>query len=228
VSGRKKPPRSVTGMPPFSASSPVTSSPGFTAKSAQKATPFHSPAERCWLAGENWVRSMLTWITKILRFGAAVALRRADREGAKSAHTLGGIRNVLIVGADGVGVRIANYLDQHPEEGRAVCGFLDDRRSLGNGIIGRTSELARLARSGFVDEVILAAPHDREMALRILEAAQRLRLDVRLAPDLFGCTPARKTEHVGGVPLISLHEEPLPVTSLLLKRALDVVGGGRL
>ncbi len=165
----------------------------------------------------------------MLQFGAAVVSRRTDLESNRSAiHVFGGIRNVLIVGADDFGRRIANYLVHHPERGRAVCGFLDDRESLGKGVIGRTSDLARLARAGFVDEVILAAPHDREMALRILEAAQRLRLDVKLAPDLFGGDPARKTEHVGGVPLISLHEEPLPVTRLLLKRVLDVAGGGRL
>jgi len=162
----------------------------------------------------------------MLQFGAAVVSRQADRDRYRGAlHTSGGMRNVLIVGADDLGRRIANYLVHHPERGRAVCGFLDDREALGKGVIGRTSDLARLARAGFVDEVILAAPHDREMALRILEAAQRLRLDVKLAPDLFGGDPARKTEHVGGVPLISLHEEPLPVTRLLLKRVLDVAGG---
>jgi exopolysaccharide biosynthesis polyprenyl glycosylphosphotransferase len=64
------------------------------------------------------------------------------------------------------------------------------------------------------------------MALRLLKAARGLRLDVKLAPDLFGCDPASKTEDVGGLPLISLHEEPLPVARLRLKRALDVVWGG--
>ena len=38
------------------------------------------------------------------------------------------MRNVLIVGAGGLGQRIANYLEMHPEMGRSVCGFLDDRR----------------------------------------------------------------------------------------------------
>ena len=139
---------------------------------------------------------------------------------------LGGMRNVLIVGAGGLGHRLASYLEKHPEMGRAVCGFVDDWKPLGDGVIGRISELARLARAGFVDELILAEPHDREKTLRVLRAAQQLRLDVKMAPDLFGCEPTRETERVGGIPLISLHEEQLPVAGLLLKRTLDVVGAG--
>ena len=132
-------------------------------------------------------------------------------------------RNVLIVGASGLGRRIANYLETHSEMERVFCGFLDDRRPLGKEIVGRTMQLAQLARMGFVDEVILAEPHDRELTLRVLHSAQQLRLDVKLAPDLFGCEPARQTERIGGIPLISLHEERLPVMGLLLKRVLDLV-----
>ena len=134
-----------------------------------------------------------------------------------------GPRNVLIVGAGAVGRKIANHLETHPEMDRVFCGFLDDRKPLGKGVIGRTMHLAQLARTGFVDEVILAAPRDRDVTLRVLRAAQRLRLDVKLAPDLFGCEPTRETERIGGIPLISLHEERLPVAGLLLKRGIDLI-----
>jgi exopolysaccharide biosynthesis polyprenyl glycosylphosphotransferase len=108
---------------------------------------------------------------------------------------------------------------------RVFCGFLDDRKPLGKEIIGRTMHLAQLARTGFVDEVILAAPHDRDLTLRVLHTAQILHLDVKLAPDLFGCEPARGMERIDGIPLISLHKEQLPIAGLLLKRALDIVAG---
>jgi exopolysaccharide biosynthesis polyprenyl glycosylphosphotransferase len=136
------------------------------------------------------------------------------------------MRNVLIVGAGGLGRRLANHLEKHPELGRSVCGFLDDRKLAGKGVLGRTSDLAELARTGFVDEVILAGPHDRENTLRVVRAAQQLRLDVKMAPDLFGCEPTRETERIGDIPLISLHEERLPVAGLFLKRALDVATAG--
>jgi exopolysaccharide biosynthesis polyprenyl glycosylphosphotransferase len=173
------------------------------------------------------MRSMLTWITGIRRLGAVLAARWAGLESnQRGIRPRGGMRNVLIVGAGGLGQRLANYLEKHPETGRSVCGFLDDRRLAGKGVMGRTSDLAELARAAFVDEVILAAPHDRELTLRVLRTAQQLRLDVKMAPDLFGCEPMRETERIGDMPLISLHEERLPVAGLMLKRVLDVAGAG--
>jgi len=165
------------------------------------------------------------WIAGILHSGALLTSRWAQQDATqKRTCAPGGMRNVLIVGASGLGHRLATYLEKHPELGRSVCGFLDDRKLPGKGVTGRTSDLAELARAGFVDEVILAGPHDREKTLRVVRAAQQLRLDVKIAPDLFGCEATWKTERIGDIPLISLHEEQLPVIGLLLKRALDVAG----
>ncbi len=136
------------------------------------------------------------------------------------------MRNVFVVGAGGLGRQIASYLQTHPEAERTFCGFLDDRKPLGNGVVGRPSDLVQLARTEFVDEVILAAPHDRDLTLGVLRTAEHLRLDVKLAPDLFGCEPAREPERIGDIPLIPLHEEPFPVAGLFLKRTLDVAGAG--
>ncbi len=210
---------------------PVANSPSgagslFSAASAtDRATmsPRPSPSHQS-SCGKNWVQAMLVWIADFLHSGARVASRWAQKKGGqRGVRTLSGTRNVLIVGAGGLGHRLANYLEEHPELGRSVCGFLDDRKLPGKGV-AHTSDLAELARAGFVDEVILAGPHDREKTLRVVRTARELRLDVKIAPDLFGCEPARETEKIGDIPLISLHEERLPVAGLLLKRALDVAG----
>ena len=101
------------------------------------------------------------------------------------------------------------------------------RSTLGNGVIGRVSDLARMARTGFVDEVILAAPHDRSLTVQIVREAQRLRLDVEIVPELFGCKPAAaEFERVGDLPAICLHAEPLPAGRLALKRLVDLAGAG--
>jgi exopolysaccharide biosynthesis polyprenyl glycosylphosphotransferase len=103
---------------------------------------------------------------------------------------------------------------------------LDNERPLGNGVIGRVSDLARLARKGFVDEVILAAPRDRDLTMRVLCEARRLRLDLEIVPDLFGCEAAgTQDERVGDLPVICLHAERLPA-GLVLKRVVDVAGSG--
>jgi exopolysaccharide biosynthesis polyprenyl glycosylphosphotransferase len=82
-----------------------------------------------------------------------------------------------------------------------------------------------MARKGFVDEVILAAPHDGELALRVFSEAKRLRLDLKIVPELFGCNPAeQEIEHVGGLPVICVHAERLPSADLVIKRIIDIVG----
>ena len=163
----------------------------------------------------------------LMNFGALLVWRWESRKLGRANGHGNNVRNMLIVGAGGVGRRVAAHVESHPEEGRAVCGFLDDDRPLGNGVIGRLSDLPHLARAGFVDELMLAAPHDQEAIPRLLREARRLRLDVEMVPELFGCKPAQcEGERVGNLPVIRLHEERLPVAGLWLKRAVDALGAG--
>jgi len=168
---------------------------------------------------------VLVWGASVLHFSVLLGWRwyQLERHRCRAIAT-GGSRNVLIVGAGDLGRRVASYLENHPEMDRTVCGLLDDWKPTGDGVIGRVTDLAKLARTGFLDEVILAAPHERELALRVLREARQLRLDVKLAPDLFGCEPAPQIEHIDRVLLVSLHEECPPFAGLLVKRLLDVAG----
>ena len=163
----------------------------------------------------------------VLNFGAMFAWRWHRYRRASVSPQRKSVKNVLIVGAGSVGRRVASFVERNPESERRVCGFLDDEKPLGDGVIGRVSDLALMARKGFVDEVILAGPRDGELTARLLRDAQRLRLDLEVVPDLFGCDPAGPPmERVGSLPIISLHAERLPVGSLVLKRAMDVIGAG--
>jgi len=178
------------------------------------------------LQGAPWTTSVLICGVGCLNFGALWIRRwRTDkRQGQPQARDA---RNVLIVGAGAVGRRVASYVDGHPAAGRMVCGFLDDERSLGEGIIGRVSDLGRLARTEFVDEVILAGPHDRSLTLDVLHEARRLHLDVEIIPELFGCRLADDAvERIGDLPVICLHAERLPAAGLIAKRLVDIAGAG--
>ncbi|MGA9389589.1 MAG: sugar transferase [Candidatus Sulfotelmatobacter sp.] len=177
------------------------------------------------LQGFSFLAVVAVWSAGLLHFGALWGGRRIEQKSSqRGLYVTHGMRNVLIVGAGPLGRRIASYLGEHPEMGRFVCGFLDDRKPLGNGVIGRTSNLVELARIAFADEVILAPPHDQDVTLRVLHTSRQLRLDVKIVPYLFGCEPVGKTEKIGSTSLISLHEEKLPGGALLLKRALDIAG----
>jgi exopolysaccharide biosynthesis polyprenyl glycosylphosphotransferase len=179
------------------------------------------------LQGAPWTTSGLFCTVGGLNFGALLIWRTQSGKRQRRARPASGVRNVLIVGAGRVGRGVASYVEQHPETDRVVCGFLDNERPLGNGVLGRVGDLAHLARTGFVDEVILAAPHDRKLTLQVLREARRLRLDVEIVPELFGCRPTDEmVERVGDLPVISLHVERLPSLGLVLKRLVDVAGAG--
>jgi exopolysaccharide biosynthesis polyprenyl glycosylphosphotransferase len=133
------------------------------------------------------------------------------------------MRHVLIVGAGPVARRVASCLEAHPETRRKVCGFLDNEKPLTGRVLGRLSDLALLARREFVDEVILAAPQDGDLARSVVREARRLRLDVKIVPELFGCTPfGTEFERAGDLLMIPLHAERIPAGRLILKRIFDV------
>jgi len=128
------------------------------------------------LQGTPWARNVLICGAGWLHFVVMLAWRR-QTERQRREHPGGNERNVLIIGAGRVGRRVAAYLDEHPESGRTVYGLLDNETPLRDRVIGRVEDLARLARTGFVDEVILAAPRDRDLTLQVVDEARRLRLD---------------------------------------------------
>lgn len=172
------------------------------------------------LQGAPWITTALFCTTGVLHFFALGMWRRhiGEYDGFRKRDT----RNVLIIGASAVGRRLAAYVEQNPAQARRVCGFLDDERPFGNGVIGRAADLARVARQEFVDEVILAAP-STAIARQVLNEARCLRLDVEIVPDLFGCDPVPTgIEMVGGLPLVCLHAERLPALGLFLKRLADL------
>jgi exopolysaccharide biosynthesis polyprenyl glycosylphosphotransferase len=172
------------------------------------------------LQGAPWTISLLFCFAGVLHF---VTLSTWRLERGRTDERRKNARNVLIVGAGDTGRQIASYLEHHPSEGRSVYGFLDDDRPHCDGVVGRVRELAQIARKGFIDEVILAAPKDHDLIHWTLREARRLRLDLEIVPDLFGCNCVRQdTEQAGDLPVICLHAERLPIADLILKRFTDV------
>jgi len=177
------------------------------------------------LEGGPWTRGALCVVAGLLHFGTLCLWRFHIAHAGQSTGSESASRNVLIVGAGPEGRRIASSIRSVGGAGRNLCGLIDDEVPLGDGVVGRVNDLPRLARTGFVDEIILAAPRDHNRTLDILREAKRLHLDLRLVPDLSGCRPAyAETEKIGDLPIICLHAERHPVMRLFLKRLLDVLG----
>jgi exopolysaccharide biosynthesis polyprenyl glycosylphosphotransferase len=134
-------------------------------------------------------------------------------------------RNVLMVGGGSISRSIAATLRNDPLHRATVCGFVDDELPLSPTVLGRIDDLEWLARSKFIDEVILTLPDEPALARRAAEVALRNHLDIRAVPDLPpGHWPNAGIDHIGEIPVITLHRELLPSTALFLKRLVDVTG----
>jgi exopolysaccharide biosynthesis polyprenyl glycosylphosphotransferase len=134
-------------------------------------------------------------------------------------------RKTLIVGAGPIARSIAQALRNDPLHRATVCGFVDDELPLSPAVLGRIADLDWLARAEFIDEVILALPGQPAQAREAAEVAYRNHLDIRAVPDLPpGPWPGSGIDHIGEVPVVTLHREPLPGAALFMKRLLDVTG----
>ena len=135
------------------------------------------------------------------------------------------VRNVLIIGAGRVGRQLAAYISEDVSCSRSVVGFLDENEPIGGDVHGRLDDLARIARTDFVDEIILTAPHQPDLARRIIREARRNQIDVKVVPDLFGFEPDDPLvfEKFGNIPVLTLREERMPTFGLFLKQVVDTV-----
>jgi exopolysaccharide biosynthesis polyprenyl glycosylphosphotransferase len=135
------------------------------------------------------------------------------------------VRNVLIVGAGTLGRKLAAHMSQDLTGRHVVMGFLDEDEPVGGEVKGRVEDLSRIVRTDFVDEIILAAPQQPDVARRVIREARRNQIDVKLVPDLFGFEPDDPLvfEKFGNIPVLTLREERLPTFCLLLKRTVDAV-----
>lgn len=155
---------------------------------------------------------------------ATLSLWRRWREHVRVRRWRQGLaRNVLIIGAGAKGREVANDLRRHPEWSRMVRGFLDNECNPAIGVFGPPENLAAIARAEFVDEIILAEPHRRELSELVIREARRNHLDVKVVPELYGHQLSSPSiEDLGSISLFTLHQEKVPAAGLIVKRVLDM------
>jgi exopolysaccharide biosynthesis polyprenyl glycosylphosphotransferase len=157
-------------------------------------------------------------------------------------------RNVLIVGVNEVAHRLAESLRRNPHLGYVVAGFVsvnghghngNGHNGNGNGYngndgnghdlngtgpaLGGLDDLSRIARAHFVDEILIAPPFQEDLVRRVLALARRNRLDVKMVPEIYqDIAKPSLMDYMGEIPVMSLHREPIPANTLVIKRTIDV------
>ncbi|MEO3945600.1 undecaprenyl-phosphate glucose phosphotransferase [Gorillibacterium sp. CAU 1737] len=140
---------------------------------------------------------------------------------------------VLILGAGSLGRRFYKNLQQQPELGFEVVGFLDDfvmehEAPYGDykPILGKTTELADILERVIVDEVVIALPlHAYTKYGALINACEKAGVRTMIIPDFFTYLPARPSfDNFAGIPLINVRDIPLDsLGNRFLKRAFDLV-----
>ena len=152
------------------------------------------------------------------------ALRFLRRQGYNQRHA-------LVIGASRLGRRVVEALENHPELGVRIQGFVSaDPRQVGERIqnvpvIGRYDDLQELVQSGIDIVFICLPPEDERWVEKMFDVLSSTMVEVKALPAICEFMSLRaEAEMFEGLPLITLQGSPLHGWNLVIKRVLDVVG----
>jgi exopolysaccharide biosynthesis polyprenyl glycosylphosphotransferase len=157
---------------------------------------------------------------------AFLALERSLRR--RGAHDV----RALIVGTGVPAIRLLQKLQDHPETGYKVVGFVDDAEPLpekdvaGLPILGHVDALREVAAEHGVREIFVAMPslgHTRMLSL-VLDC-EELGITFRVVTNLFEVlTAGTQIDLIDDLPLVQLGRERVHSLYAPAKRVLDVIG----
>ena len=166
---------------------------------------------------------------------AAVAFMSAGRVLGRIAcrRSASYLQNTLVVGSGGTAELIARKVQRHPEYGLELVGVIDDAvdeepQSEDLASLPRFSSLATaplLSRALAVERVIVAFPHaERERVVHLIRELRELDVQIDVVPFYFDVlSPSMDVHSIEGLPLLGLRPARLPRSSMLFKRAMDLV-----
>lgn len=134
-----------------------------------------------------------------------------------------GTKRILIVGAGGAGLGLAEHLARWQEY--QVVGFLDDASEskstrLPAPVLGGMAKAGQAINQYSIDEVIVSpATRDRVELADLILALREQAVKIRMVPDLLEVITVRTgIENLRGIPLISLREQAITGLNRVMKR----------
>lgn len=162
----------------------------------------------------------------------ALSVRRARWRRARYRDYERGIelRNILVLGTDRLSAALGDQIISLVHRGYHLCGYIALPGNRGedevprDGILGAVEDLRQVVRGRFVDELVIAQPCSTEFAVRLVEEARLLDIDLSAItgyfPDLSSNAPA---EWIDCYPVVMLHRRERRVLSFFLKRIADII-----
>ena len=185
--------------------------------------------------GNLFARSvMLSWV---ILTPALIGLSRMCLRVIQRGLLLRGVgtRRVAIAGFNDLGRQTATNIQSDPSLGLNLVGFYDDRDETRQTpddktaetemtLVGNLSELTEQARRGEIDTVLITLPMRAEERIRyVLDQLSDSTVSVYIVPDffVFELLHSRWTS-MGGLPAVSVFENPLFGVDGMVKRVADV------
>ncbi|WNC71169.1 undecaprenyl-phosphate glucose phosphotransferase [Thalassotalea psychrophila] len=141
-------------------------------------------------------------------------------------------RNIVIVGAGDVGIKLADNIYQSSELGLKVVGFYDDEaqglietKQQGLEVAGNLNDLLNDAKLMNFDRIYITLsmrhmPYIKDM----VEALADTTCSVVFVPDMFAFDLLNsRMGHLNGIPTISIYDTPMEGANRLVKRIEDMV-----
>ena len=143
-------------------------------------------------------------------------------------------RQMLIIGTGKRAKNFAYKIENTPELGYHILGFVDDHWeglkdfSNGNGWrhLGKFNVVHSLLKEQVIDEVVISLPVKSyyDEITSIVNLCEEQGIIVRLLSDLFDLRIAKSNiDYIDDIPCLTLHSAPIEQWHLLLKRFLDVI-----
>ena len=140
------------------------------------------------------------------------------------------LRNVVILGTNQLSYALARELHDHHRLGCRFVGFIArpgapvSSETPPRQVLGGVERIRTLTRQYFVDELVLAEFYPTEDAIRLVQDARDLDIDVRAIAGYYGdLTTNAPVDYLGIFPVATLHRRRPRVLALFGKRMVDVL-----
>jgi putative colanic acid biosynthesis UDP-glucose lipid carrier transferase len=178
--------------------------------------------------------ALVLWgVTTMVLLGAARVVVRGFQRRLREAGVY--TQGVAIVGVNELAIQLARNVESQVDSGLRLLGFYDDRPEGRSGTLppevgtrlGSIDQLVDAARAGRVQAIYITFPMRAEERIRdVLARLSDTTASVYIVPDffVFELLHSRWTS-IGGLPVVSVFENPFYGADGILKRGVDLVAG---
>jgi exopolysaccharide biosynthesis polyprenyl glycosylphosphotransferase len=195
----------------------------------------------------TWIVFVIAWtsglshpqLTRLITFWAlAVTLVLGGRAIARAfaMRSDSYVQVSVVVGAGHVGQLLARKIQQHPEYGIRLVGFVDEHPRARRAevehlpVLGGVRDLDDIVSANGVERVIVAFSDKADAGtMELVRSLREKNVIVDVVPRLYELVGPRADVHlVEGLPLLTVPPARLPKLSLIAKRILDILSAGAL